>query len=153
MREERGSWMAVSCRQDSPRDPRDSVISVFAHLCPALGTGTGTGISCGPCLPWRSSQPGVAEVYPALVTLPGGSHGGRLAAVQRPWSLAPGGGWGATRPRQECWLRPRKLLEEVELTRIRRSFSQFLSPSPSSMGLEVPSCSQVITLDRKPSNL
>lgn len=73
--------------------------------------------------------------------------------AERPWSLAPGGGWGAARPRQECWLRSRKLLEEVELTRIRRSFSQFLSPSPSSMGLEVPSCLQVITLDRKPSNL
>lgn len=41
-------------------------------------------------------------------------------------ALEPGpkGLLGGARPRQECWLRSGKLLEEVELTRIRRSFSQ-----------------------------
>ena len=89
-----------SCRQDSPGDPQDQVIPGFAHLCPALGTGT--GVSCGPRLLWRSSQPGMGEMYAALLRpcLAGVCHlaassGPRWGSRASTWRVAPKGLLGA----------------------------------------------------------
>lgn len=118
---ERGNETGLSRRQDSPGDAQDQVIPVFTHLCPALGTGT--GLSCAPHEPWRSSQPGVREVYAAflrpslagsvawLLPLGPGRPPGR-GSEPGPKGLLGAGGWPG--PGRNTCLGSGKLLEEME---------------------------------------
>ena len=67
-------WLQASLVDRTPQGTFGTEFSVFAHLCPALGTGP--GVSCGASLGWRG----------ACLSLPGALLGwaGRRAEALEP---------------------------------------------------------------------